>query len=132
MKAPRPMSTVTAIAAPSSAILGGKVNKSTSSKGAQLLRCLQGLVPQDTKQPLSKIEIVQAVIDYIQDLQDVVSTTSDMVHVGYQPTFEDNFVEEDLDSEFEDDSDSNSESDMDLVDCIVERISLLSAVADTT
>ena len=61
----------------------GKVQKTQSSKteGAEVLQYLerlQNLVPQCPKdRPMSKLELIQSVIDYIYDLEDVLESDSD-------------------------------------------------------
>ncbi|CAL4189521.1 unnamed protein product [Meganyctiphanes norvegica] len=63
----------------------GKVQKTQSSSktdGAQVLQLLerlQNLVPQcpEDSRPVSKLELIQSVIDYIYDLEDALEPESD-------------------------------------------------------
>ena len=65
---------------------GGKVQKAQSSMAKtdgtqvlQFLERLQDLVPQCPKdRPVSKLELIQSVIDYIYDLEDVLESDSDI------------------------------------------------------
>ena len=78
MKAQRASSTATPFAM-ASGVMAGKVQKSAKTENdivTAYLQRLQLLVPQVPKdRPVSKLEIIQSVIDYICDLEDALEAT---------------------------------------------------------
>ena len=108
-------------ASPVQAIVGrneGKIYKMGGSKddGMKVLEYmekLQHLVPLCPKdRPVSKLEVIQAVIDYIYDLEDALDNEENSKNLDNGPFQQ--FTEEEDDEEvfdFEDDSSSCGESD---------------------
>ncbi|XP_076069308.1 uncharacterized protein LOC143041363 [Oratosquilla oratoria] len=110
MKAHRCSSPVQAVMG---VVLDGKISKSSSSsESKQLLMYLdklQHLVPRCPKdRPVPKLELIQCVIDYIYDLEDVLAQTED------EDEFEDEVkVEDDVKVHLEDETKVHLEDDVD-------------------